>query len=100
MTDSVENTGGAAHIEIGVMLSGETCARQIFRRCRASHRNGKLRPIALSELRIGRENLLAERLAVCCGVDDLACLCGAFREKLDIAFADALQQRAQLVPGA
>ncbi|KAF0134379.1 MAG: Uncharacterized protein FD148_906 [Methylocystaceae bacterium] len=49
MADRVENGGGAAHIEIGVMLSGETRARQIFRRRRRAHRDRQIGSIFVGE---------------------------------------------------
>ncbi len=83
MTDGVENRRGAAHVEIGVMLAGETRARQIFGRRRRAHRDRQIGAIFLREagqrvanvgLEIGRrlravDNLAGERGPLCEIVD-------------------------------
>lgn len=50
----------AAHIEEALVLSGKARVRKIFRRCRATHREARLRPVLLAQRVVSAEDLRAQ----------------------------------------
>ena len=100
VTHRVEHVGFAAHIEIAVVLAGETGARQILRRRRRADGDAQLRAIFRRQSRQRRADLRVEIGGQGGGVDDLARPRGAARQIVDIGNIESDERLFQRRPSA
>ncbi len=93
--DRIEQRALPAHVQVGVLLSGEARSRQVLGRRRRADRHVRLRRSGLlRERRIGRDRFVRDLVGQVRGADQLADLRAPVDQALDVAFADAGEELA------
>ena len=93
MTHSVEDSRLAANVEIGVVLAGETCVRQIFGGRRRAHGHGEFVAIFGGEFRERCANISLHRRRRHSRIDDFARPRRPARQILDIIWIETIKRR-------